>query len=143
MKIMHKNVVIAGSRSITDKRKVFPYIKEGLVELAEKFEPHVFKVKKIISGGARGIDSLAEEFALAYNIPFKRMDADWDQYGKKAGHLRNAEMAEKGDALILIWDGESRGSKNMLSEAKRKNLKIVEVLEEKPKPKVFHTLDNW
>jgi hypothetical protein len=45
--------------------------------------------------------------------------AKWDKYGKAAGPLRNREMAAYADALILVWDGKSRGSANMLAEAKR------------------------
>jgi hypothetical protein len=52
--------------------------------------------------------------------------ADWDKLGKRAGVLRNEDMAKKADALVLIWDGESRGSANMLETARRYHLKIYE-----------------
>lgn len=59
-----------------------------------------------------------------------KFQADWDRYGKSAGYRRNAEMAkfasEEGNkgVLIAFWDGESRGTKNMIDLAKRYGLKV-------------------
>ena len=50
--------------------------------------------------------------------------ADWDKYGKRAGYLRNVQMAEYADALLAFWDGESRGTKNMIDEALSRGLKV-------------------
>lgn len=73
------------------------------------------KVTEIVSGGARGIDSLGEVFANENSIPIKKFIPDWKTHGKKAGMLRNIEMAEYADAAIVIWDGNSKGSKYMIS----------------------------
>ena len=51
--------------------------------------------------------------------------AQWDKYGRQAGPMRNRQMAENADALIAYWDGESRGSKNMIEEAKKRGLKVA------------------
>ena len=53
--------------------------------------------------------------------------ADWDKHGKAAGPIRNAEMAEVADALIAFWDGQSRGTANMISLAKSKGLSVAVV----------------
>ena len=86
------------------------------------------KVTEIVSGGARGVDTLAEQYAEAHNIPFTLFPADWETHGKKSGFLRNAEMAHYADYGVAIWDGESRGTKHMISLMRnrvyvRKNIK--------------------
>ena len=48
----------------------------------------------------------------------------WDKYGKKAGYLRNVEMAENANALIAFWDGKSKGTKHMIDIATERNLPI-------------------
>lgn len=83
-----------------------------------------FEVTKVISGTAKGVDTLGEYWAKENNIPIWRFPADWDQYGKRAGYLRNQQMADVADALIAIWDGESKGTKHMIDIAVRAGLKV-------------------
>lgn len=54
----------------------------------------------------------------------KIFPADWDKYGRRAGPIRNREMAEYADALLAYWDGKSRGTKNMIEEARARGLKV-------------------
>lgn len=96
-------VIIAGSRSGFVARNVFEAIEESK-----------FVITEIVSGTARGVDRDGEYYGKCNNIPIKRFPADWDQYGKAAGYIRNKQMAEYADALIAVWDGESRGTKNMI-----------------------------
>lgn len=77
---------------------------------------------EIVSGGARGVDRLGERWAKRQGISLRKFTADWAEYGKKAGILRNITMAEYADALIAFWDGRSRGTKHMISEAKRRGM---------------------
>jgi hypothetical protein len=70
---------------------------------------------EIVSGGARGIDSCAQRYVSESNIPFTLFEANWAKLGNYAGPLRNLKMALHGDALLLIWDGQSKGSANMKS----------------------------
>jgi hypothetical protein len=77
----------------------------------------------IISGGAKGADALGEEWARQRNIPVERYEADWGGiYGRAAGPLRNTKMAEAGDVLVAFWDGQSRGTKDMITKAMRAGL---------------------
>lgn len=78
----------------------------------------------VFCGKARGADTLGEQYAKekGYNIEY--YPAEWDKLGKKAGIIRNEEMAKNADALVAFWDGESRGTKNMIELAKKYNLKI-------------------
>ena len=112
-------VIIAGSRTINDYLIVYNAIQQSNFDITE-----------VISGGCRGPDLLAEQWAKEYNIPIKRFDANWKKYGKSAGPIRNIDMILKGhaEALILIWDGKSPGSKNMKEQAKKYNLKIYEFI---------------
>lgn len=83
---------------------------------------------EIISGKARGTDSLGEKYAKERATTVKEFPADWDRYNKAAGHIRNKQMAEYASedngCLIAFWDGKSRGTKNMIENAKKYNLKI-------------------
>lgn len=74
---------------------------------------------EIVSGGARGADSLGERYAKDNNLKLKIFPADWDSHGKAAGHIRNKQMAEYATHLVLFWDGKSKGSANMLETAKK------------------------
>ena len=109
-------LIIAGSRDFSDYNLLEQAIKENftLNELVE-----------IVSGTARGADSLGEIFANKYNIPIKRFPANWDLYGKSAGYRRNVEMAAYADALIAFWDGQSRGTMHMIDIAEHNNLKVI------------------
>lgn len=82
---------------------------------------------EIVSGGARGADMLGETYAKRNNIPLKIFNADWHNLGKKAGVIRNAQMADYADEAIVFWDGQSRGSKNMIDNMNKRNkpVKIV------------------
>lgn len=79
---------------------------------------------EIVSGGAKGADALGEKYAKEKGYKLKRFIAEWDKYGKKAGILRNHEMAIYADALLAYWDGQSRGTKNMIDEARTNGLKV-------------------
>lgn len=73
-----------------------------------------------------GVDTLGKEWARLHEIPVKFFYADWNTHGKAAGPIRNEEMASYADALILVWDGKSRGSGDMLQRAKAHELIIYE-----------------
>ena len=111
-------VIIAGGRDIDPPSKTFWRF------LAESG----FDIDCVLSGGATGIDAHGEMYALANGIPLETYPAEWDKHGKAAGPLRNAQMARNADALILIWNGKSKGSRNMLQAAVGQNLKIHQVI---------------
>lgn len=78
-------------------------------------------ITEVVSGGARGADKVGELFAEYYRLPLKRFPANWEKYGRSAGHRRNAEMAKYADAAVVFWDGKSPGSKGMIDQMKRLN----------------------
>lgn len=108
--------IIAGSRSIESYDLVRHYIQEL-----------DWTISEVVCGCAQGVDSWGEMWALENNIPIKYFKADWF-LGRKAGPIRNKAMAEYADALLLIWDGKSNGSRDMLRIARETNLShIMEV----------------
>lgn len=116
--------IIAGSRKIN-----FMNYKGEVDELKYKMLENIIKeinckITKVISGGARGIDTFAIEYAKRNNLPVDIYMANWELYGKKAGSIRNCEMSKQGECLIAIWDGESRGTKHMIDIAKEGGLLV-------------------
>jgi len=81
----------------------------------------IFPITEVISGTALGVDRVGELWAAHRNIPIVPFIPDWNKQGKKAGHLRNAEMAEYGEALVAFWDNFSSGTKNMIDNMKKRN----------------------
>lgn len=102
-------VIIAGSRDIKDYALVANAITKSGYDITE-----------VVSGCATGVDTLGEQWARANNIPIKEMPADWMRHGNSAGPQRNRAMAEYADAAIIIWDGESRGTRNMVENMIRR-----------------------
>jgi hypothetical protein len=98
-------LVIFGSRWIDDIRALKNALKAcGMAS----------QVTEVVSGGARGVDRLGERYARQRSLPCKLFPAQWAQYGKSAGPLRNAEMARYADFGVAIWDGVSKGTAHMI-----------------------------
>lgn len=109
-------VVICGSRSITDIRHV-----------EEAVEASRYDVTHIISGCARGVDSLALDYAFKRNIPvspFPVYSSDWKD--RDAGLRRNKRMVDQTEGVIAVWDGKSRGTWHTISYARQQG-KLVYV----------------
>jgi len=105
--------IIAGSREINNYQVLLNTLKDYTLPITE-----------IVSGHANGVDSLGEKYAKSNNIPLIIFPADWNKFGKQAGYLRNVQMADYAEALIAIWDGQSKGTKMMIDIANKKGLKV-------------------
>lgn len=118
-------VIIAGSRDFND----YELLKKSAIEIITK-KTMLPDLTRIISGGARGADTLGERFANEMGLEITRFIPDWDGLGKRAGYVRNAEMAkfavedDNDGILIAFWDGKSRGTKHMIDLAKRYGLEV-------------------
>lgn len=110
-------VIVAGGRNFNDY--------ELLKTVCLRLLSHIPKIQiSIISGSAKGADSLAIKFAKEYGINFIEFPADWDAYGKRAGYLRNKEMENNATHLIAFWDGSSKGTANMIDLMKKANKNV-------------------
>jgi len=103
----HK-LLIAGSRTIND---------DDLVRAC--YRDLKIKVIEFVSGVAkRGPDASCITIAAEENLPCMKFPADWDKNGKAAGFIRNEEMAQYATFGLILWDGESHGSKHMIERCK-------------------------
>lgn len=110
-----KKIIIAGSRGIDD----WPLVKRTLdILLAATSDAEV------VSGGARGVDAMGEQYAEERGWNVRLFVPDWKMRGKAAGPIRNREMAEYADMLIAFWDGRSPGTANMIDEARAQGLEL-------------------
>ena len=118
-------IVIAGSREFVN----YPLGEDFIIECIRKLPQFDKDLAEIVSGTAKGADKIGEEFSYNYNITVKQFPADWDNYGSRAGYIRNEQMAkyasEEGyiGVLIALWDGKSKGTKNMIDNANKYGLK--------------------
>lgn len=128
-------VIIAGSRLFDDFRYLESKCHTVFHSLSKEniLSGHIkedISNMEIISGTAKGADKLGEIFAVKHNIKIKRFPADWNTYGKRAGYIRNEQMAKYAisddnyGVLIAFWDGESRGTKHMINLANKHGLKV-------------------
>lgn len=102
--------VIAGSRNISD----YKYIDQAFTSCSWSD-----KITEIVSGAARGVDALGEELAEKKGLELSKFPADWSK-GKKAGHLRNKDMAKYTDiAIVIMINGGSKGSLNMIDQMRK------------------------
>lgn len=114
-------IIIAGSRNYTNLDE-FMLAMGGIVAR----HPDLFIENiEVVSGGARGVDSMGEYWANLLGYKIIRFIPSWDRFGRAAGHIRNAEMAEYADVLIAFWDGVSKGTESMINLAKKKGLKVI------------------
>lgn len=101
-------VIIAGGRDFSD----YNYLKDRAdTVLIDKAKTHKIE---IVSGMAKGADTLAIKYAREKGYGLIEMPADWDRLGKRAGFVRNQTMADESHALIAFHDTVSRGTRNMI-----------------------------
>ena len=88
-------------------------------------------ITAVISGGAAGVDKMAERFAKENSLPLTVLPANWQAHGKSAGMIRNAEIVKQAELVIALWDGQSRGTQATINMAKKagKKLKVFKIAE--------------
>ena len=103
-------LMIAGSRSITSF-DLSPYIPN--------------EVDTIISGGAKGIDALAEQYAIDHKLSRYIILPNYNLYGKAAPSKRNQEMVDMSESVLIIWDGKSKGTLSTINYAKKQSKQLI------------------
>lgn len=112
------NIIIAGSSTFQD----YELLERKMDTLTAQLDDIV-----VFSGYADGADKLGERWAFENRFTVKRFRPDWKEHGKQAGIIRNQEMlTEAGPkcAVIVFWDGQSKGSKDMIDRAKKAGVKL-------------------
>ena len=104
-------IAIVGSRGFKDK------------EFIENMIPEILRTSKyiLISGGAEGVDSWAENMATWLGCKSIIFKPDWNKYGKRAGAIRNQQIVDEADKVIAFWDGTSKGTKITIDMAIKAN----------------------
>lgn len=115
-------LAIVGCRKYTNYENFKTIINNYIEEIG-------FIPDEIISGGARGVDSMAEIFAKENNIPITIFHPDWNKYGKSAGILRNTDIINSATHVIALPSVHSKGTYDSINKAKKlgKNLKVVNI----------------
>lgn len=113
-------VIVAGSRDWPWPN----YLQDALTFYLSRFTPDQIEV---VCGEAIGPDKQGRLWAEARGIKVKSFPAQWDALGKRAGFVRNVEMADYGTHLIAFWDGVSNGTKHMIETAIERGL-VVKVI---------------
>lgn len=119
--------VIFGSRKVSPRdgapkeehRLITPDEVSWMFSVLDHYHLHYSRITEVVSGMAQGADCAGFAWGSGKDIPIKDFRPDWKKYGKKAGILRNTEMALYADRGICFYDGYSSGTKHMLREMKR------------------------
>lgn len=107
-------LAIIGSRDFND----YELLKNKVDNLRKKHP----QIQTIISGGARGADKLAEQYADQHNLLKEIYYAEWDKFGKRAGFIRNKVIWDSCDIIIAFWDGKSPGTKHSVDKFYQKDI---------------------
>ena len=115
-------VIVCGSRDVQ------PTVRNTVVEVLNSLE----KPFDMYSGGAKGIDTMAVDWAKQNNIVYKEYYPDWKNKGKAAGYYRNAEMMSdaiskcgvENVSVLAFWNGRSSGTKHMIELAEKYSTKL-------------------
>lgn len=115
-----KSIIICGSRDFND----YSLLKNCMDDLITVYNDDI----EIVSGCARGADTLGERYAKENNIPVKRFPAEWDNYGRSAGPIRNKQMIDYANLnkgiCVAFWDGKSHGTRFSIDYAKEVGLPV-------------------
>lgn len=111
-----RRLLVCGSRGITDKDWIFSQIESYWYEHLACYSDLI-----MIEGAARGVDLIAKAYAVENNWKVEEYPADWEKHGRGAGYIRNDIMVKAADEVLILWDGESRGTKNDIDLCKKYN----------------------
>jgi hypothetical protein len=109
-------IAVIGSRTFND----YSLLKEKLDEISKSIQ-----ITEIISGGAKGADSLAEKYAREKGLLTHIIKPDWEKFGKSAGFRRNQDIINESDFCLAFWDGQSKGTLHSIELAKKKGIPVT------------------
>lgn len=121
-------IAVIGSRDYTDYTSFLEILSHKLNEIQEKSNKNILHDNlMLVSGGAKGVDTMAETFAKRTSRPFALFPANWDGYGKAAGFIRNKQIVDFSDMGIAFLKNNSAGTRNTIELFKKQGKKIIVV----------------
>lgn len=105
-------VAIVGSRTVHDFNLLEYYGLGAIETMGFRIED----ITEIISGGAEGVDYLAKLLSGKLRITCTEFFAQWEKYGKLAGFKRNQLIVDDCDCAIVVWDGQSNGTRDTIAK---------------------------
>ena len=115
-----KRILVCGGRDFDDRNLLFEVL-DGVVKGKDDVE--------IVSGHAKGADTLAEEYAAENGIILSVFAPDWKKYGKAAGTMRNKDMldyiSEEEPVVVAFWNGKSKGTENSIETARKMGIEPI------------------
>lgn len=109
-------MLVCGGRDFPSPAQVFRYLDEYHAKTP---------ISELIQGGARGVDTFAKEWAWHNGLIIYTCKAEWEKYGRAAGHIRNARMLEWKPDVVIAFPGGS-GTANMMMQARKAGVPVVE-----------------
>ena len=113
-------VLVCGGRNFEDKEFVFDKL--------DMLDGKLDGIDVVINGGAKGADTLAARWARRQGIDVYTFEAEWETYGRSAGAIRNKQMLTEGKPDLVIAFPGGKGTRNMIKQAKRKGITVMEVV---------------
>lgn len=92
------------------------------VENLEEYLPK--DTTEIVSGGARGVDASAREYALRHGLKLTEYLPEYSRYKRAAPLKRNITIIENADLVLAFWDGKSKGTKYVIDNCKKRNIPV-------------------
>lgn len=118
-------LIVAGSRHFRNLDFVEQHVTQYIQDLAALG----ITVTEVVSGRAPGVDELGEEYARINGLQLKQFPANWNEFGRAAGPIRNRAMANYSDFLLAFPRKDSKGTKNMITNGKKycHDVRVIEV----------------
>ncbi len=113
-------LAVVGSRHCTDLPTVDAYVQPLHEQLGDRLS--------LVSGAAKGVDTLARDIAQQRGIPLTEFPANWAQYGRAAGPIRNKQLVQASDAVLAFSAPTSTGTRNTITLAEKQGLPVHVVL---------------
>ena len=113
-------LAIVGSRNFTD----YDNFKLAVIKVLQEWNITLEQIDNIVSGGAKGADTLAERFSQEYQIKMVIYRPDWNLYGKRAGILRNTDIVESSTHMIAFPSRSGKGTQDSIRKAKDNKIPV-------------------
>lgn len=118
LKIIIMKIAIVGGRNFLD----YELLKKELAKFTEENE---ISLTSIVSGGAKGADTLAEKFAAEMGVELIVFKPDYEKFGRGAALARNTQIVECADTVFAFWDGKSKGTLDSIKKAEKLGKKLL------------------